>query len=319
MPDPHYHVRPTSHLIKRYRTCKTAEDVIEMQEIVQKEMYEEAQDAKRRKAEASDDLLFRNPNHTDDAAWPDEEVDEEEEDELDADAISKTTQTGGKNAEEEDMDNVEALMAGVKLDEQDKVGYPEASIAAKEITAMGDTLELTYEKLNAESITATVKDDGAGAIAVFIGTTRDSFQAPPCTNIVGKTVTKLTYEAYTPLCMKTFGKIVSSARDLPASSTTHHAVATTNPVNEQRLTRLAVHHRLGEVPVGEASIVIAVSSPHRREAFEACEYLLEEVKKKAQIWKREWYLEEGGTRVTNLLGRKTFPVVPDTIYWIYDT
>lgn len=113
---------------------------------------------------------------------------------------------------------------------------------------------------------------------------------------LGKQVTRLTYEAYTDLCMKTLGKIVTSARGLPALSTTHHAVATTTPSNEQKLTRIAVHHRLGEVPVGEASIVIAVSSPHRREAFEACEYLLEEVKKKAQIWKREWYLEEGAKK-----------------------
>ena len=51
----------------------------------------------------------------------------------------------------------------------------------------------------------------------------------------------------------------------------------------------AVYHRLGTVPVGEASIVIAVSSPHRKEAFQACENILEEVKLKAQIWKREYY------------------------------
>ncbi|KAJ9122210.1 hypothetical protein QFC24_004440 [Naganishia onofrii] len=286
--------------------------------------------------EASDDLLFRNPNHADDSvAWPDEDVDEEEaQDELDANVSAPidqstsqrmtATATTGKNgqAEEEDMDNVEALMAGVKLDEAgDKeaeeqqpegasmtatvvnsatptTGYPEASVAARETTALGDTLELTYEKLDAEAITRTVKDDGAGAIALFIGTTRDSFQ--------GKKVTKLTYEAYTSLCMKTFAKIVASARKLPALSTTHHAVATTTPANEQRLTRLAVHHRLGEVPVGEASIVIAVSSPHRREAFEACEYLLEEVKKKAQIWKREWYLEEGGNEDDESAWKKNF-------------
>lgn len=82
-------------------------------------------------AEASDDLLFRNPNHADDSvAWPDEEVDEEEaQDELDANVSTPidqstsqrmtATATTGKNgqAEEEDMDNVEALMAGVKLDE----------------------------------------------------------------------------------------------------------------------------------------------------------------------------------------------------------
>jgi molybdopterin synthase catalytic subunit len=57
-----------------------------------------------------------------------------------------------------------------------QTGYPAASTAAKETTALGDTLELTYERLNAETITASVKDDGAGAIALFIGTTRDSFQ-----------------------------------------------------------------------------------------------------------------------------------------------
>ncbi|KAN0100577.1 Molybdopterin biosynthesis MoaE [Tylopilus felleus] len=51
----------------------------------------------------------------------------------------------------------------------------------------------------------------------------------------------------------------------------------------------AVHHRLGTVPVGEPSIVIAVSSPHRKEAFAACERILEDVKEKAQIWKREYY------------------------------
>ena len=59
--------------------------------------------------------------------------------------------------------------------------------------------------------------------------------------------------------------------------------------NAHSLIRSAVHHRLGTVPVGEPSIVIAVSSPHRKEAFMACEQILEEVKLKAQIWKREFY------------------------------
>ncbi|PPR05703.1 hypothetical protein CVT26_008944 [Gymnopilus dilepis] len=59
--------------------------------------------------------------------------------------------------------------------------------------------------------------------------------------------------------------------------------------DQQSLIRCAIHHRLGTVPVGEASIVIAVSSPHRKEAFKACEEILEEVKRKAQIWKREYY------------------------------
>jgi molybdopterin synthase catalytic subunit len=57
--------------------------------------------------------------------------------------------------------------------------------------------------------------------------------------------------------------------------------------------KCAIHHRLGTVPVGEPSIVIAVSSPHRKESFIACEHILEEVKLKVQVWKREFYEGEG--------------------------
>lgn len=130
---PHEFPVPIRHLIKRYRTCNTAEEVIAMQELVQQEMHEEVVEAKRRRgkclsfptaqapiessfgiAEASDDLLFRNPNHTEEGAWPNEEVDEEqEEDEMDAE---KSIPAQAKTLEEEDMDNVEAMMADVKLD-----------------------------------------------------------------------------------------------------------------------------------------------------------------------------------------------------------
>lgn len=54
--------------------------------------------------------------------------------------------------------------------------YPEASVSAQKTTELGDLLELTYDKLNTEAIIDSVKDDGAGAIATFIGTTRNSFQ-----------------------------------------------------------------------------------------------------------------------------------------------
>ncbi|KAK0446392.1 Molybdopterin biosynthesis MoaE [Desarmillaria tabescens] len=63
------------------------------------------------------------------------------------------------------------------------------------------------------------------------------------------------------------------------------------PDSQSPLIRCAVHYRIGVVPVGEPSIAIAVSSPpsHRKEAFVACERILEQVKRKAQIWKREYY------------------------------
>ncbi|KAG8785385.1 Molybdopterin synthase catalytic subunit [Serendipita sp. 397] len=55
------------------------------------------------------------------------------------------------------------------------------------------------------------------------------------------------------------------------------------------LSKIALYHRLGACGIGEASIVVAVSSPHRREAFEACSWIVDEVKQKAQIFKREYY------------------------------
>lgn len=55
------------------------------------------------------------------------------------------------------------------------------------------------------------------------------------------------------------------------------------------LTRIAVYHRLGECPVGQTSIIVAVSSPHRKEAFDGCSWIVDEIKLKAQIFKREYY------------------------------
>ncbi|KAJ7786261.1 Molybdopterin biosynthesis MoaE [Mycena metata] len=126
--------------------------------------------------------------------------------------------------------------------------------------------------LDVQQIIASVGHDGAGATAVFIGTTRNSFQ--------DKVVTRLEYQAYSMLAIKTLAQIV---RDVQASMFPQDSGAGSPTM------RCAVHHRLGVVPVGEPSIVIAVSAPHRKEAFIACERLLEEVKGSVQIWKREFY------------------------------
>ncbi|KAJ3919350.1 Molybdopterin biosynthesis MoaE [Lentinula edodes] len=114
-----------------------------------------------------------------------------------------------------------------------------------------------------ESTIEQVSDDRFGAVATFIGTTRNSFQ--------GKVVTKLEYQAYTKLALKTMATIITEARNQTAEF------------------QAVVQHRIGVVGVGEPSIVIAVSSPHRKEAFHTCEFILEEVKRKVQIWKREYY------------------------------
>ncbi|KAJ6519772.1 Molybdopterin biosynthesis MoaE [Mycena sanguinolenta] len=117
--------------------------------------------------------------------------------------------------------------------------------------------------LDIQEIIGSVESIEHGATAVFIGTTRNSFK--------DKIVTRLEYQAYSTLAIKTMASIV---RDVQASAA--QTSDTTQPI-----LRCAVHHRLGVVPVGEPSIVIAVSAPHRKEAFIACERILEDIKAKA--------------------------------------
>ena len=92
---------------------------------------------------------------------------------------------------------------------------------------------------------------------------------------MGKTVTHLAYSAYVPLALRTLQAICQRIR-------TKHG-----------LVSIAVTHRLGKVGIGEESVLIAVSAPHRKAAWDAGEECLEEVKAKVEIWKEEWF-EEGG-------------------------
>lgn len=110
---------------------------------------------------------------------------------------------------------------------------------------------------------AAVADPAAGAVVVFLGTVRNHH--------AGRPVERLTYSAYRPMAAAVLARIVA---DLEAGT--------------DRL-RAAIVHRLGEVPVGEPSVVIAVSSPHRAAAYAASRTALERLKKEAPIWKREHY------------------------------
>ncbi|TKY87203.1 hypothetical protein EX895_003880 [Sporisorium graminicola] len=160
----------------------------------------------------------------------------------------------------------------------------------------GDEAVLTYEVLNEKDAVSFVADNGAGATVLFSGTTRDSFR--------GKQVTRLEYEAYTSLALKTLQSLLSRAHtSAPFVDNPIPLSANADPQSasfEDRVTRCYVAHRLGAVSVGECSILIAVSSPHRKEAFVVAEWLLEEVKKNVAIWKREFYAT--GASVTALDG-----------------
>ncbi|MEE8525958.1 MAG: molybdenum cofactor biosynthesis protein MoaE [Thermoanaerobaculia bacterium] len=110
-----------------------------------------------------------------------------------------------------------------------------------------------------------VADPACGAVLLFLGTVRDHH--------AGRAVAGLTYSAYRTMAEKVLGRI---AGELEAAG--------------DRL-RVAIVHRLGEVPVGEASVVIAVASPHREAAYEASRSALERLKHEVPIWKRERYAD----------------------------
>ncbi|KAF9735022.1 hypothetical protein PMIN06_000794 [Paraphaeosphaeria minitans] len=130
-------------------------------------------------------------------------------------------------------------------------------------------IELTPNALDSLAATRFVRSPSAGATVLFIGTTRDTFNDLP--------VSSLAYTSYAPLALATL-----------------HNIATTL-LAKHALTRIAIIHKLGECPIGEESIVIAVSAPHRQAAWRAGEEALEETKKRAEIWKLERF--EGGDGV----------------------
>jgi molybdopterin synthase catalytic subunit len=122
---------------------------------------------------------------------------------------------------------------------------------------------ITAAPLDAAGVTAAVSRDGDGAVASFVGLVRN--------HNAGRHVLWLDYEAYEPLALKAFDRIAEEA-------------AARWPG-----VRIVIHHRVGRVLVGEASVVIAAASPHRAEAFAACRYAIERIKQIAPIWKHEHF------------------------------
>lgn len=127
---------------------------------------------------------------------------------------------------------------------------------------------LTYDHLNVNDALAKVKSPEAGAVVMFAGTTRNSFQSKP--------VVDLEYSAYVPLALQSMLDIATSI----------HAA--------HSLTAINVIHRLGRVPIGEESILICVSAPHRTAAWRAGEEALERIKERVEIWKLERFGECAG-------------------------
>jgi len=128
-------------------------------------------------------------------------------------------------------------------------------------------LTLTYTPLDANTSLSQTSSPAAGANVLFLGTTRDTFE--------GRTVSQLSYTSYPPLALKTLREIAEAA------------------VEKHQLLGVSIAHRMGTVPIGEASIAIAVSSGHRAAAWKAGEEILEACKERAEIWKREEFVDGG--------------------------
>lgn len=126
-----------------------------------------------------------------------------------------------------------------------------------------DIVKLQQEELNIQEIIDLVTSPNCGAISTFIGVTRDNFN--------NKKVVKLEYEAYETMAVKEINNICVKIR---SQWNVHH---------------IAIHHRLGEVPVSKASVIIAISSPHREESLKAVEYAINALKASVPIWKKEVY------------------------------
>ncbi len=124
-------------------------------------------------------------------------------------------------------------------------------------------IEIITEKIEIEKVVQSVVTSGSGAVNVFLGTTRN--------NNRGKPVVKLEYEAYEPMATKKINEIADEVR------------------KRWDVHKIAVVHRTGVVAVGEPSVVIAVSSAHRDEAFSACRYIIDRLKEIVPIWKREYF------------------------------
>lgn len=122
------------------------------------------------------------------------------------------------------------------------------------------------EPLRVEELMGTLRADGDGAVSVFVGTVRDHNR--------GRRVLGLAYEAWDRMARREMEKLAHEAEERFAIS------------------GAVLAHRVGDVAIGEASIVIVVAAPHRGPALDACRYLIDSFKERVPIWKKERF--EGG-------------------------
>jgi len=129
------------------------------------------------------------------------------------------------------------------------------------MSEMVERVAIRQERLSVDEAVAWVAHPGAGGIALFLGTVRDANE--------GHDVTRLEYEAYSAMALAEMNRIRAEIEA------------------EIEGVRVAALHRIGDLAIGDVAVICAASAPHRGEAFRACRLLIDRIKERVPIWKRE--------------------------------
>jgi molybdopterin synthase catalytic subunit len=126
-------------------------------------------------------------------------------------------------------------------------------------------IALSDEAIDVAAVLAAIDGPGEGGVVLFLGRVRDQAR--------GRSVSRLDYEAYGDMAAVELAALADEARAQHGAS------------------RVAIVHRTGTLAIGELAVAIAVAAPHRKEAFAACEWLIDTLKQRVPIWKKEWYAD----------------------------
>ena len=124
---------------------------------------------------------------------------------------------------------------------------------------------IQHELLSVDQVAEFLYDARAGGVDIFVGTTRKWTH--------GKETAELSYECFEPMALKEMHTLIDKAEA------------------KWDVAKVCILHRLGVVPVAQASVIIGVSTPHRKDAFEACRFLIDQLKVQVPIWKKEHYTD----------------------------
>jgi molybdopterin synthase catalytic subunit len=166
-----------------------------------------------------------------------------------------TDRSGTSGGYTEIVDPAQAATVGLAVDDQSSPNRDQGS---------PDRYRRTDDALDPVAIASLLARSSTGGLTTFTGLVRD--------HNAGKRVLWIDYEAYAPLARTVFARIGAEARERWPGA------------------ELAIHHRMGRVSIGEASVVVVAGSAHRAEAFSACRFAIERVKQIAPVWKHEYFV-----------------------------